>query len=345
MNRKPLLTLFVARLCALLLLGFVPVAFHPAGAQEKARGLTLDEYKKAKTFAVNDLENDTYLKFDNTYVLDRYEMRPPYVFKYSDGIERRIYLYRLLDNKTKASLGMTAIYFTPGDGKKIHVCIPNPQAEKAVWAQYIDDLKEYTQSEKGFGSAFAYVTSREMAALAGGGSGATAASAGKTDFDVCFPAFARVTLADGTEKAIADVRTGDRVAGYNSVTGTLQTTMVRAVQVHDQQPYLVQSIVLVTTDLFASRESRLAGTQVVLQATPNHPIWTASGAVPLGKLLTGATVQYLAAGADTFTSFRVKASVPNDMNATSGSFYTDKVYNLVTDQDNYVVNGTVVMGK
>jgi hypothetical protein len=344
MNRKPYLTLFVARLCAMLLLGFVPVAFYPAGAQEKARGLTLDEYKKAKTFAVNDLENDTYLKFDNAYVLDRYEMRPPYVFKYSDGIERRIYLYRLLDNKTKASLGMTAIYFTPGDGKKIHVCIPNPQAEKAVWAQYIDDLKEYNQAEKGFGSAFAYVTSREMAALAGGGSGATAASAVKTDFDVCFPAFARVTLADGTEKAIAYVRPGDRVASYNPATGTPATTVVRAVQIHDRQPYLVQSVVLTTTDLVASREGRPAGTRVVLQATPNHPVWTPDGAVPLGKLQTGATVQCLAAGADTFTAFRVTAAGP-EMNAASGSFYTDKVYSLVTDSNTYVVNGTVVMGK
>ncbi|MBD0260429.1 MAG: hypothetical protein ICV83_32330, partial [Cytophagales bacterium] len=294
MNRKPLLTLFVAQLCALLLFGFAPAAFHPAGAQEKARGLTLEEYKKAKAFTVNDLDNDTYVKFDNAYVLDRYEMRPPYVFKYSDGIERRIYLYRLLDNKTKASLGMTAIYFTPGDGKKMHVCIPNPQAEKAVWAQYIDDLKEHTAAEKGFGSAFAYVTSRELAALVGGGTGATAVSAGKTDFDVCFPAFARVTLADGTEKAIADVRPGDRVASYDAVTGTLQTAVVQAVQVHDRQPYLVQSVVLTTTDLFASREGHRPGTQLVLQATPNHPVWTPTGAVPLGKLQTGATVQGLA---------------------------------------------------
>jgi hypothetical protein len=344
MNRKPLLTRCVARLCALLLLGFAPAAFHPAGAQEKARGLTLDEYKKAKTFAVNDLDNDTYLKFENAYVLDRYEMRPPYVFKYSDGIERRIYLYRLLDNKTKASLGMTAVYFTPGDGKKIHVCIPNPQAEKAVWAQYIDDLKEYAGAEKGFGSAFAYVTSRELAALAGGGAGATAASAGKTDFDVCFPAFARVTLADGTEKAIADVRPGDRVASYNPATGTRQTAVVQGVQVHDRQLYLVQSVVLTTTDLFASREGHRMGTQVVLQATPNHPVWTSTGAVPLGQLTTGATVQCLAAGADAFTTFRVTAA-NRDVNATTGSFYTDKVYNLVTDKPQYVVNGTVVMGK
>ncbi len=344
MNRKPLLTLFVARFCALLLFGFTPAAFFPAGAQEKARGLTLDEYKKAKTFAVNDLDNDTYVKFENAYVLDRYEMRPPYVFKYSDGIERRIYLYRLLDNKTKALLGMTAVYFTPGDGKKIYVCIPNPQAEKAVWAQYIDDLKEYTQAEKGFGSAFAYVTSRELAALAGGGTGATAASAGKTDFDVCFPAFARVTLGDGTEKAIADVRPGDRVASYDPATGTRQTAVVQGVQVHDRRPYLVQSVVLTTTDLFAAREGHRVGAQVVLQATPNHPVWTATGAVPLEKLQSGATVQCLAPGAEAFTAFRVTA--PNrDANAATGSFYTDKVYNLLTDQPNYVVNGTVVMTK
>jgi hypothetical protein len=66
--------------------------------------------------------------------------------------------------------------------------------------------------------------------------------------------------------------------------------------------------------------------------------------VPLGKLQTGATVQCLAAGADAFTAFRVTAA-NRDANATTGSYYTDKVYNLVTDKPNYVVNGTVVMGK
>jgi hypothetical protein len=86
------------------------------------------------------------------------------------------------------------------------------------------------------------------------------------------------------------------------------------------------------------------GTQVVLQATPNHPVWTPTGAVPLGNLQTGVTVQCLAGGSDTFTAFRVTAANP-DANADTGSFYTDKVYNLLTDQPNYVVNGTVVMEK
>jgi hypothetical protein len=86
------------------------------------------------------------------------------------------------------------------------------------------------------------------------------------------------------------------------------------------------------------------GTQVVLQATPNHPVWTPTGAVPLGKLQTGATVQCLVAGADAFAAFRVTAA-HRDMNTATGSFYTDKVYNLLTDQPNYVVNGTVVMTK
>jgi hypothetical protein len=89
----------------------------------------------------------------------------------------------------------------------------------------------------------------------------------------------------------------------------------------------VQSVVLTTTDLFASREGHRVGTQVVLQATPNHPVWTPTGAVPLGKLQTGATVQCLAAGADAFTAFRVTAA-NRECNATTGSYYTDKVYNL-----------------
>ncbi|MBD0255536.1 MAG: hypothetical protein ICV83_07425, partial [Cytophagales bacterium] len=68
------------------------------------------------------------------------------------------------------------------------------------------------------------------------------------------------------------------------------------------------------------------------------------GAVPLGKLQTGATVQGLAMGTDTFSAFRV-TSATRDANAATGNFYTDKVYNLLTDKPNYVVNGTVVMEK
>jgi hypothetical protein len=49
------------------------------------RPLTLDEYKKAKTYTIADLDKDTYVKFDNAYVLDRYESRKPYFITGSDN--------------------------------------------------------------------------------------------------------------------------------------------------------------------------------------------------------------------------------------------------------------------
>ena len=62
------------------------VAFITASglAQEKTvnpRPLTLEEYKKAKAFTIADPDKDTYVKFENTYILDRYQGRKPYFIK------------------------------------------------------------------------------------------------------------------------------------------------------------------------------------------------------------------------------------------------------------------------
>lgn len=42
------------------------------------RPLTMAEYDKAKTYTIADLDKDTYVKFDNTYILDRYQARKPF---------------------------------------------------------------------------------------------------------------------------------------------------------------------------------------------------------------------------------------------------------------------------
>ncbi len=332
----------IARLMALFFIALFSGVTISAVAQDKARGLTLEEYRKVKTFGISDLEGETYVKFDNAYVLDRYEMRPPYVFKYSDGIERRIYLYRLLDNKTKASLGMVVIYFTPGDKKKFNVCIPNPQADKAVWARYIDDLKEYNAMEKGFGSAFSYVTSREMAVLAGGGAGTTASTGSKTDFDVCFPAFAVVTMADGRLLPISQVRAGDQVASYNTETGTYETATVQEVEVHDQQLYGINTVFLSRVELFASLNADMGGGSQMLEATPNHPVWTRSGIKPLGNLAAG---EVLTGQNPDGTFARWQVMGVGNPAAAGAAYFTDKVYNLVTSRPAYLVNQMVVYTK
>ncbi len=59
--------------------GIANTAFGQA-PKEESRGITLEEYAKAKAFTLKNLDEDTYVKFENSYILDRYQMKPPYPF-------------------------------------------------------------------------------------------------------------------------------------------------------------------------------------------------------------------------------------------------------------------------
>jgi hypothetical protein len=321
--------------CALLLGCFFLTTFSVSAQSDKSRALTLDEYKKAKTLAIKDLDNDTYVKFENAYVLDRFEMKPPYVFKYSDGIERRVYLYRLLDNKTKQGMGMLAVYYTPGDGKKINVCIPSPESDKTVWAQYIDDLKDYNKAEAAFGSAFAYVMSREMSGMASGSTGGST-TGNKTDYDVCFPAQALVTLADGSAKPIAEIKAGQKVASYNAQTGNLEIAVVQEVQTHEGKAYAITTL-LAANELVTASTTTQTAYIVALQATPNHPVLTQEGRKPMNQVKANDVLYVYNATSGAFDTFKVYAAQSAET--------VSKVYNLVTDKGNFLINGATVLDK
>lgn len=312
-------------------------ALSSIAQSEKSRALTLDEYKKAKTLAIKDLESDTYVKFENAYVMDRFEMKPPYVFKYSDGIERRVYLYRLLDNKSKQSMGMVAVYYTPGDGKKFNVCIPSPESDKAVWAQYIDDLKEYNKSESAFGSAFAYVMSREMSSMATGNTGSST-TGNKTDYDVCFPANAIVTLANGQTKRIAEIKAGEEIASYNKATNRTETAIVQEVQTHEGKAYPMYTLLAANETITASAQTTVS--QITkIQATPNHPVLTQEGRKAISKVIAGDVIYVLDAASGEFTTYKIYNSIETSTETVT------KVYNLVTNKGNYLVNGATVLDK
>ena len=80
----------------IIVAGLMFVATAIAVAQDVVpRPLTMDEYEKAKSYVVKDLDNDTYVKFGTDYVLDRYEMRKPYFITGEDGLKKRVDLYKL----------------------------------------------------------------------------------------------------------------------------------------------------------------------------------------------------------------------------------------------------------
>src|SRR3954465_5274298 len=80
------------------------------------RPLTMEEYEKAKTFEIKDLDKDTYVKFDNVYILDRYEAKKPYFITGDDGLKKRIDLYKLIAKTGMQELGLM-IFYTNEAGK------------------------------------------------------------------------------------------------------------------------------------------------------------------------------------------------------------------------------------
>ncbi|MBC7920077.1 MAG: hypothetical protein H7Z75_03215 [Ferruginibacter sp.] len=329
----------------LLMLCLLPAWFPRVMAQtapSEARALTMEEYKKVKTFKIKDLEQDTYVKFEGSYVLDRYvtgdaQMQPPYVFKYSDGLERRIYLYKLLDNRTKKQLGAVALYTTPSDGKTINLCIPNAASDKNVWTAYIDDLKLYGEREKGFLSTTAYVLSREMSALLANGGQPGPSTGAKTDYDVCFPAGTLITRDDGSQTAIEQLRAGDRVSAHHPTRRTTYNE-VEEVQQHDGKGYPLSRLLLIPAGELTASTAPAILTVLTLEATPNHPVLTTQGRREVGQLRPGDVLYYHDGTSGGFREMKVREN-------QSGWRTVQRVYSLKTTSKHYLAGGTVVLDK
>ncbi|MDB5262353.1 MAG: hypothetical protein JWQ14_1634 [Adhaeribacter sp.] len=96
------------RILLLLLAGSLYVS--EAYAADDFRPLTLTEYQKAKSFSVKDLDNDSYVKIDNAYILDRYEGRKPYFITGDDGLKKRMDIYKLIAKYGMQELGLMILY-------------------------------------------------------------------------------------------------------------------------------------------------------------------------------------------------------------------------------------------
>jgi len=190
-------------LAILLLTGLVSLA------QDAKRGITATEFAQVKTASFKNVEKDTYVKASGL-VIDRDDEKAPYVFKFSDGIERRVYLFNVYAAQDMKSLGSLAVFYTPKDGKVQKICIPNAQADRAIWGQYIDDLKDAAKAADGFAVCLAFALSKE-------GAGVTktegTASTDKDHNEFCFAGDAYVLLADGTEKKMHQMGVGLKFPG------------------------------------------------------------------------------------------------------------------------------------
>jgi hypothetical protein len=300
-------------------------------------GMTLDQLKAVKAIKITNLDKDTYLK-SGAFILDRYEERPAYVFNYTDGITRKIYLYKIFSAADTKDLGLLAIYQNTKTNEVKPFVIPGASAERTAWDAYIDDLKYVGEKEPGLMSTLTFVLSREMAGLLEGGGGKTEDGGGKKkeEYNFCFAPDAPVTLPDGSAKAISTVAVGDVVMGYNARTKSLGQTRVTHVDTHQSAGFALTAVWLTPAHELTANGNGTLTTPVLFEATANHPVLTDAGRKALGDVQAGALL------------FRVEngKTVPYRVIRTEQAARTVKtVYNLTTEAGAYLVGETVVLDK
>ncbi|MGI4835457.1 MAG: hypothetical protein ACRYFK_18550 [Janthinobacterium lividum] len=325
-------------LASLLLLGSSGAAL----GQPNPRPLTLDEYKKARTFAVKDLDADSYVKFENAYILDRYEARKPYFITGDDGLKKRIDLYKLLAKDGMQEIG-TLVYYTNEKGKRYQALLPDYTADGKVWNQYFEDIHAIDREEKNFVLKLSYVLSKELAfqqfKVLNQGKNLSAES-GTYGNDICFPGEQLVALAGGGHRALRAVQPGDQILGLDARTGQPAATTVRAVHAHAAQNYaLTQLHVVAVREQASAHATTIQLASRVLEATPNHPLQTLGGPRTAGEVVVGDQILCLHPA--------TQAVEPHTVLRTreyAGGL--QPVYNLTTEAgDNFLLNGVLVLQK
>ena len=298
------------------------------------RALTMEEYEKAKTFSVADPDKDTYVKFENAYILDHSGFGKPYFITGDDGKRKRIDLYKLIRKEDRTVIG-TIIYYTTETGKRYTACMPDYRADAKVWNKYFEDIHGIEKQESFFVLKLSYVLSKELGFQLDrkAGQGAVDRSeSGTYGNDICFPGDMRVTMAGGASKLLSLVKSGDRVVAVDPATHRERVVTVKALTAHAVKNYAITRLVLVSAVEKEAREVKLSSR--VLEATPNHPMGNGRTA---GELMVGDRV-WCADGAG-FREYTV-------WDKTEGSGGAQRVYNIVADGGStLVVNGVMVMQK
>ncbi len=327
----------------LLLLFLVPAFFcHAQQVTVNPRPLTMAEYTKALTYSINDLDNDTYIKFDNAYVLDRYENRKPYFITGADGLKKRIDLYKLVAKEGRQEIGLM-IFYTNETGKRFQALMPDFTADAKVWAQYFQDIDNINKVETNFILKLSYVLSKELSfqqykALNNGKDmKEEAATYGN---DICFPGDEEVTMGNGSKKLLKNVKSGDEVTTIDPVTKKLSVTVVKELTVHAAKNYALTQLTLISAIQTNTATGQLVLLNAkVVQATPNHPMLTQQGNVKMGDIAVGQQVLCFNNAKGKYETFTVLQK-----NEHGGG--VQNVYNIVADSGStLLLNDVMVMQK
>jgi hypothetical protein len=310
------------------------------------RALTLDEYEKSKSFTVADLDKDSYVKFANTYILDRNDFGKPYFITGDDGLKKRIDLYKLILKEGRIDLG-TVIFYTTEKGQRYSACMPGFRAGPKVWEKYFEDIHAIDKEEKNFVLKLSYVLSRELgfqlyraSDAAQGKDLSKERESGTYGNDICFPGNMQVTMADGMTRDLSEVKAGDEIVTVDPVTLATSRVKVKELTVHAVKNYAITKILLlsaVESGRSGSREITLHSRW--LEATPNHPMATPQGDRKAGELQEGDGLVCRDGQGGEYRTYHVWYK-------TEAAGGAQRVYNIVAaGGTTLVMNGVMVLQK
>ncbi|WPV67905.1 Hint domain-containing protein [Chitinophaga sp. LS1] len=324
----------------LLLLYFCFGWIYTAFAQ--SRPIRTDEYDRAKTFTVKDLDNDTYVKFNNAYVLDRYEMRKPYIITGDDGLKKRIDLYRLVAKDSMMDIG-TVIFYTNEKGTLYTAVLPLFNSNPEIWNKYFEDIHAIDKVEKNYVLKLSYVLSREFSfqLYKSMNAGKDVKAEGATyGTDICFPGDEQVTLADGSQKTLKNILPGDKIISLDAVTHTTSIMKVKELVVHQPANYAITQLLAVHVVANDTQDAHVVSISgKILQATPNHPIQTSAGKKKMGEVSDGEELLCIDEQSKQVLTYVV-------VNKTEKANGTQPVYNIVAEgEGTFIMNSMMVLQK
>lgn len=292
-------------------------------AQSNMRAITLDEYAKVKDLSLKSVEKHTYIR-EKGYVFDRPEgANGLFEFNLNDGIERKIYLYKISEGAVMNGIGTLAVF--SAQGKQIKLYIPNQLAPKEVWNQYMSDLKVGNTMANGFAVCIAYMLSQLKTESAPDSNSAEV----KDPNDFCFPAETFVNLADGSEKPISSITEGEMLSG-------IFQGKVTQIEIHKGRFTLTRLLIKPHGQAWVSAKVRDG--LIALEATAAHPLLTLTGRKKINQLQVGDWVFVRDAVSGRFVTAEISVIQHAVRTVTH-------VYNLRTESGTYETESIIALDK
>lgn len=289
------------------------------------------EYEQVKSLTIENLERDTYVVFEEEgFILDRYELKPAYVFNFSDEIERKVYLYLVYPLETEDTLA--SVMFYQREDVTIVLPLPGANADREAWGLYIDDLKYVGEDEPGFLACVGFVVSKEFSALLAG-SGANMEEEG--EYEYCFAGKSDVTLATGEKQKISELRPGTRLTSWDHDQNNFTETIVAGIDIHLREEIEMVEIWITDPEVLLTSDVDKPALRM-LRLTPNHPVESSQGRIRAEEVRPGMSIFVDVRGE--LTSIPVLASRASLSSETT-------VYSIITDEMPFFVDGVLVWPK